>query len=251
MENDVVTPPAASPLTMARIAGALNLFVIAGGVFAEAGALGRVVVSGAPAATARGIVAHEALFRLGLAVEVLYLLCSVPLKLLLYELLRVVDRRIALLMLAFGLTGTAIESVSVVVQYGTLLLVGTEASPSAFEPAQLATLIDLALGLFHSGFVVALTFLGAFCLALGWLIVRSTFIPRVVGWLVVLQGSLYLLHSFARIVSPPVGARIGPWLVASELGDVALCLWLLVVGVNVSRWEMMAARGRSPSLLRA
>ena len=240
-----------SPRTTARIAGALNLFVILAGLFAEAGALGRIVVSGDPAATARNIPALEGLFRIGLAIEVLYLLCSVPLKLLLCELLRVVDRRTALLMLAFGLTGTAIECVSVLAQYAALLLVGSEASPSVFDPAQIAAFVDLALGLFHSGFVLALAFLGAFCLALGRLIARSTFLPLVLGWLVVLQGSLYLLHSVARIVSPPVGARIGPWLVASEIGEVGLCLWLLVVGVDVPRWETMAAQGRAPSADRA
>src|SRR5262245_34829729 len=95
-----------SPRRNARIAGLLYLIVIVGGLFAELFVRGRLVVSGDAAATAHNIMAHESLYRSGFAVELFYLACNVPLSFLLYELFQVVNRKVALLALAFSLVGT-------------------------------------------------------------------------------------------------------------------------------------------------
>ena len=66
------------PRLYARIAGALYLIVIVGGIFAEIFVRGRLVVHGDAAATAHNIQAHELLYRLGFVVEVFYCVCNVP-----------------------------------------------------------------------------------------------------------------------------------------------------------------------------
>jgi hypothetical protein len=114
----------ARPRLYARIAGALYLIVIVGGVFAQVLVRGRLVVHGDAAVTAHNIQAHELLYRLGFAVEVLYCLCNVPLMLLLYKLFKVVDKNVAWMMVFFGLLTNAIESVSLLAHFAPLLLLG-------------------------------------------------------------------------------------------------------------------------------
>jgi Domain of unknown function (DUF4386) len=241
--HDVGLVTAAPPRTRARIVGVLNLLVIVGGFFAEGVVLGRVVVRGDAAATAANIVAHEALYRAGIAVELFFLLASVPIALLLYDLFHVVERRAAVVMLIFGLLAPAIEGVGVLTQYAPLLWLGKGAAASPFTTAQLAAAAWLSIRIFESGFLIALGFFGSFCVALGWLVFRSDFVPRVIGALVLVQGVLYLADSFLSIGAPTIGARVGPLLAVSELGgEVSLCVWLLIMGVNAARWQHQAAR---------
>jgi hypothetical protein len=230
-----------SPRARARMAGLLYLIVIIGGIFAEIGVRGRLVVAGDAVATAQNIGAHTLLYRVGFAVEVLYLLCNVPLSLLLYDLFGFIHRRTGVLMLVFSFVGTAIEGVSLLAHYAPLVILGKASYLAAYSSAQLQAAAYLSLRLFESGFAIALAFFGFFCIALGSLIVRSAFFPRVIGWLLGLQGALYLVNSFAGFISPTAGARVFPFLAASSLGgEIAFCLWLLVVGLNVPRWREQA-----------
>jgi hypothetical protein len=230
-----------SPQARARLAGLLYLIVILGGLFAELFVRGRLVVSGDAAATARNIVDHELLYRLGFAVELFYVLCNIPLTFLLYDLFKVVNRTAALLALFFGLVGTAIEAVALLAHYAPLVFLGRAAYLGAFTTAQLQSAAYLSLRLFESGFAIALTFFGCFCLAQAFLIFRSTFFPRLIGGLLVAEGSLYLVNSFANFLAPAIGARVFPFLMLSGLAEISFCLWLLVVGVNVDRWNAQAA----------
>src|SRR5215212_1309154 len=81
-----------SPRMWARMAGLLYLIIVVGGAFAQLGVRDQLVVPGNAAATAARITEHELLYRLGFAIEVFYLLCSVPLKYFLYRLFSVVNR---------------------------------------------------------------------------------------------------------------------------------------------------------------
>jgi hypothetical protein len=227
-----------SPARKARIAGMLYLIVIVGGIFAEIGVRARLVVIGDAAATAQNILSHAMLYRVGFAVEVFYLLCNVPINLLLYDLFGFIHRRTALLMLAFSFVGTAIEGVSLLAHYAPLVILGKATYLAAFTPPQLHAAAYASLRLFEGGFAIALAFFGFFCITLGSLIARSTFFPRIIGWLLALQGSLYLIDSFASFISPAAGARVFPFLAASSLGgEISFCLWLLVMGVDAARWR--------------
>ncbi len=197
-------------------------------------------MSGDAAATAHNIVAHELLYRLGFAIEVFCLQCNVPLSLLLFDLFRVVNKRVAVLMLFFSSVGTAVESVSLLAHYAPLVLLGKGLYLSAYTAEQLHAAAYLSLRLFESGFSIALTFFGFFCLALAYIISRSAFFLRVIGGLLVIQGSLYLTNSFANFVAPAVGARVFPFLALSGVAEISFCLWLLLVGVNVQRWTEQA-----------
>ncbi len=252
MSTSVVTErvPDVSPRRYARIAGLLYLIVIVGGVFAEIFVRGRLVVHGDAAATAHSILTHESLYRLGFAVEVFYCACNVPLTFLLYKLFKVVNKSFALLVVFFSLVGTAIESVSLLCHFAPLVLLGSGPQASAFAPEQLQAATYMSLRLFECGFALALVFFGFFCLSLAYLIFRSTFFPRFIGVLLVIEGLLYLTNSFANFLAPAIAARIFPFLAVSGVAEVSLCLWLLVVGVNVQRWQEQAAAGGAGRSLR-
>lgn len=228
--------------TKARIAGLLYLIVIVGGIFAEIGVRARLVVHGDAAATAHNIQTHELLYRLGFAVEMFCLLCNVPITLILYQLFGVVDRTVALLVVFFSLIGTAVEGVSLVAHFAPVVLLGKNTYLNGFTAEQLQGAAYMSLQLFENGWEIALAFFGFFCLSLGYLIIRSTFFPRVIGGILALQGLLYLTNSFANFISDVAGARVFPFLALSGLGEISFCLWLMVVGLNARRWDEQALR---------
>src|SRR5947209_8038980 len=110
------------PQRIARVAGFLYLLNIVGGGIAELGVRQRLVVDDNAAATMANILAHEQLYRWGFASDLVGVLCVVPLILLLFELLRIVDRRIAVLAVFFSLVGTAVQTVALLGQFVPLFL---------------------------------------------------------------------------------------------------------------------------------
>jgi len=236
-----------SPRTQARIAGALYLIVIAGGIFAELGVRGRLMAHNDAAATARNILAHEQLYRLGFAAEVFYLvLCNVPITLIFYNLFRVVSRSLALLVVYFSLIGTAIEAFSMVFHYAPLVLLGGGPALSGVPTAELQALSYASLRMFDNGFAIALLFFGGYCLALGIMIVRSALIPPLIGTLLVIEGVAYLVNSFTTFLAPHWASRVFAVLQVTALAEVFLCLSLLFMGVNEARWWALAHQHAQP-----
>jgi|SRR5215469_6295651 len=227
----------ASPRFKARIAGLLYLIVIVAGFFAEVLVRGKLVVHGDPSATAHNITAHQMLYRWGMVIELFYLACNLPLALLLYDLFKVVSRTAALLDLGFGLLSTAIEAVSLLGHYAPLLFLGGGQQLSAFTPEQLQQASYVSIQVFEYGFAICLVFFGFDCLAMAYLIVRSTFFPRIIGVLLAIEGVAYLANSLANFLVPAVAERVFPFLAASAIAEILLCLWLLVMGVNERRWK--------------
>ncbi len=235
----------ASPRVQARIAGFLYLIVIVGGIFAEVLVRGRLVVHGDAAATAHNIVTHEMLYRWGFAVEVFYCaFCNVPILLIFYNLFKVVNKNVALLMVFFDLVTTATESISMLAHFAPLVFLGGGPYLSAFTVAQLQASAYMSLQLFEQGFAISLVFFGWDCLVTAYLIVRSTFLPRILGVLLAIEGLGYLINSFTAFLAPALQARIFPYFMVTGIGEVALCLWLLVMGVNVQRWKEQASAAR-------
>ena len=67
---------------------------------------------------------------------------------------------------------------------------------------------------------------------------RSGFIPGAIGVLLAIDGVAYLAYGFADILAPGFADRLVPWIqLPALIGEGALCLWLLVVGIDVNRWK--------------
>ncbi len=230
--------PIPSPRLEARIAGGLYRLVILLGGFAEIAVRQGLVVDGDPAATARAIMAHASLFRMGFAAEMMTNLIAIPLTLILYRLLSPVSRFWLLLAVALDLTQNTINAVNAWTQYAPLTLLTGSPDLAAIPHAELAALARLALKWHDVGFDIGLTFFGFALVIYGVVIFRSGFLPRVLGVLYGLAGACYLANSCAYFFAPQLLSAY--LLLPCLVGEGALALWLLIVGVNEAKWRAAA-----------
>jgi hypothetical protein len=226
----------ASARAKARIAGGLWLTVMATGGFAAF--VSSTLIVSDPATTARNIVGSELLFRLGFAANLAASVCYIGVTVVLYDLLKVVSRTLSLIAAFLGLAGSAAGAASSLALLVPLIVLGKAQYSSAFSGDQLQALAFASLKLNGQGFNVSMQFFGFQCIAVGYLIARSTFLPRILGALLAIGGASYVISSFANFVAPPLGSRLSPFIIpAAVVGEGALCLWLLVMGVNLRNWE--------------
>lgn len=228
----------ASPQVVSRIGGVLYLIIIVLGLFNEAYVRNRIIVSGDAAATAANIRSFESLWRFGIAAEFFMLMCAISLTLIFFILLRPVNRDLALLAVFFNLVSLAVEASVQLYLLGALFPLGQAEYLKAFKPEQLYAMASLSVKSHGYGFGVALIFFGCVCLLVGYLIFKSGYLPKTVGVLMQLAGWSYLIDSFAVILAPSFANRIFPAiLIPAFIGELSLCLWLLVKGVNVEKWN--------------
>lgn len=231
-----------APRSYARIAGGLYLLIIAAGLFAEF-VRERFVVPGDAAATAGNITAHAFMFRLGIVADLYTFVSSVALTIILYVLLKPVNRNAALQMLGFNVVQDAIGGVNVLNTYRPLQLLGQAAYLKVFSREQLEAMALLSLNTHSLGFAVGLIFFGGSCLALGYLTFASGFLPRALGVLMAIAGVCYLTNSVAVLLSPRLAAMLFPSILAPAfIGELSFAVWLTVKGVSVARWQEQAAR---------
>ena len=239
--SEIDSGAGASPRQPARMAGALYLVNILLGAFAI-GIVPAMLIESDPATTLHNIQTHELLYRSSLAAHVVVTLTNIPLAVIFYELFKVVNRRLALLDAFFILVATAIEAAGLVTQFTPLVLLGSDHYANALPAAQLQALAYLPLDLSSIDYSVHTVFFGFDILLMAYLVLRSTILPRAIGYLLAIDGVAYLVYGFADFLSPGFAAQLVPWIqLPALLGEGALCLWLLVVGVNVERWKTVAS----------
>jgi hypothetical protein len=231
-----------SPQTYARIGGILYLFIIVAALFGEAFVRGSLIVEGDATATASNILGSETLFRAGLAGEMLTCVCDVALAMILYVLLKPVSRNLALLAAFFRLTFVAIYGVAKLFEVAALVALDRADYLKAFEPRQLHALAYMSLRVHGLGYGVSLLFFGFCCVLFGTLIHQSGYLPRILGVLLVIGGLGYIVFSLAQMLAPAFAARrLFPWILLPGFpAELGLCLWLLVKGVDVPKWEERA-----------
>jgi hypothetical protein len=234
-----------SPQVLARIGGALYLIIIALGLFGETFVRERLIAWGDPTATAERILASEALWRFSVAAELFYLMCAVALAAILLSLLRPVHRDLAVLMVLLDLVSVAVEAVGRLQLVSALTTLRSAKALDAFEPQQIHALAYLSLQAHGRGWSIALLFFGGACLAIGYLVFRSGFLPRLLGVLMAVAGLGYLLDGFALILSPVLHGIVFPFsLLPAFVAELSLALWLLVRGVDVAKLERLRLRNR-------
>jgi hypothetical protein len=234
----------ASPQKYARIGGLLYLFIIVAAGFGELFVRNRLIVWGDAAATANNILSSETLFRVGLVGEMLTCVCDVALALILYVLLRPVSKNLALLAAFFRLTFVGIYGVTKLFEIAALVALGGGDYLKALGPSQLHDLAYVSLRVHSLGYGASLLFFGVCCILFGHLIERSGYLPRLLGILLAIAGYGYVGFSVAQLLSPAFAARVlfPRVFPVAFLAESALCLWLLVKGVNISKWTERTQR---------
>jgi len=229
----------------ARTSGVLYLINIACGLFGELIVRSHLVVAGDAVATAHRIMASEFLFRCGIAGDLIMHITDVPMAVIFYVLLRPVSRDLSLLAGLFGMLQTAVLVANKLNLVTVLLLLGSPSQLRAFDPSQLQALASLSLTLHESGFGIGLVFFGMSCLVTGYLMFKSGYFPKSLGVLQAMAGASYLINSFAQLLAPGLAAKMFPAIVLPAfIGELATCLWLIVKGINVSRWDERVRMGQ-------
>jgi hypothetical protein len=235
-----------SPRARARITGGIYLLFFLTALLGEfftqqAGISGLGALPGDAAATATNILAHESFYLLGVALGLISTACYVAVTALFYQLFRPVSRSLAFMAAFFGLVGCAITAFGSLFQLAPLAVLGGSPYLSVFTVKQVQALVLLFLHLNAQVGSIALVFFGLFQLLIGYLIFRSTFLPRILGVLMALAGLGWLIF-----LAPPLAALLLTYLeVLGILAEALLMLWLLVMGVNAERWKEEASPARA------
>jgi hypothetical protein len=226
-----------SPLTRARLAGFLYLFANLFAPFTLVYLPARFIVRGDAAATASNVLASASLFRLGIGLSLFTFIAQIFLALALYQLLKVVNKNMAALMVIFALTAVPIAMLNELLQLAVLRLLSGAGYLAAFSPDQLNAAALLLLGLHGQGYEIAQIFWGLWLFPMGYLVFKSGFLPRILGILLIIAGVGYVVQSFAAFVWPSLQLDI---IFVTGWGELLLLLWLLIKGVNVERWKKWA-----------
>lgn len=195
----------------------------------------KLIVKGNPAATSQNLLAHEALFRAGIFGELFNGIAFIFLVMALYGLLSGVNQRLATLMLVLVLVSVAIGFVNVVNNIGALTLFRGADFLAAFDQPHREALGMLFLRLHSQTNYVNEIFWGVWLLPLGLLVMRSGFIPRILGVLLIANGLAYVVASMTSLFSPSYASFIFLALLPALLGELWIMLWLLIKGVRVQR----------------
>jgi Domain of unknown function (DUF4386) len=227
-----------SPGFKARMAGVCQLLEAITAAYGQVIVLGRLVVVGNAAATAANILGHERLFWLGFTSSLIGVAFHIAWALLIYELLKPVNRSLSLLAAFVILVGCAIQALTSLLHIAPLLILQSGSSLSAFTEQQLQSLAFIFLKLNAYAFEIDHVFFGIWCVLIGYLIFRSTFLPRVLGVLLGISGLGWMTY-----LSPPLASHLSIFIiVTSALGEIPLEFWLIVKGVNVQRWKEQAGQ---------
>jgi len=204
--------------------------------FGQVFVLGRLMVSGNAAATAANILGHERLFWFGFVSSLIGVACHIAWILLFYYLFKPVNRSLSLLAAFVGLVVCAMQALTSLLYVAPLLILQGGSSVSAFTTDQLQALAYVFLKLNAYAFDIDLVFFGLWCVLAGYLIFKSTFLPRILGVLLAIDGLGWM-----TFVVPPFALHLFPFIAAaSALAEIPVQLWLVVMGVNPERWKEQA-----------
>jgi len=215
-----------------RVAGLLYILASIPGVFALVYVPSKLIVNGNATATAHNIAASETLFRLGIAANLVGQALFIFVALALYDLLKRVNQRNALLMLSLILIAIPIAFLNELNAIAALVLVRGADYLSLFDKAQRDTLAMLFLNLHGYGFDVAGIFWGLWLFPLGLLVYRSSFVPRILGLVLMVNCFAYPANSFTSLVLPQYQTMVSRWTSPLQFGEVVFMLWLLIMGAK-------------------
>jgi hypothetical protein len=217
----------------ARVAGLLYPLMGIPAVFSFMYVPRTLIVGGNAAATANNILASQMLFRLGIVAELIAAVFFLLLVMALYRLLSGVNKNHARLMVGLVLVSVAITFVNVLNNIAALTLFRGADYLSVFDKPQRDALAMLFLGLCGQGHTVNGIFWGLWLLPFGLLVMRSRFLPRILGLLLIVNCFAYVAASVTSLLLPAYGNVVFRASMPALLGELWIMLWLLIKGAKV------------------
>jgi hypothetical protein len=214
----------------AKIAGLLYLIIIVCAGFAEGYVRGTLIVPEDANATANNIINNQGLFRVGFVCDLVAFLCDLVVSILLYILLKPVNKTLSLIAASLRLLAhPAIASANLLNHFIALQLLSGADYLGTFEIDQLHALALLFLNMHTVGYLIAGAFFGLHCLILGYLIYKSAFFPNIIGIFLVIAAVGYLINSFGNFLFPDYKELFDMIVVLpAVIAELSLCLWLLI-----------------------
>jgi hypothetical protein len=223
-----------SPQTVAKVAAFVFLSIFFLGMFTELFIRPGMIVPGDASATVKNIAASEALFRLSLVSDLIRQVLLMILPLVLYRLLKPVNKAIASLMVIFGLVSVPISMLNELNHFAVLLLSSGAGYVTGFKADQLKILVMFFLELRKYGTFISQV-LSLWVLFLGYLVFKSGFFPRILGILLIIAGLCYTVLAVLFFLFPNLDLMI--FGLFAFIGEMIFYLWLLIKGVNIEAWE--------------
>jgi hypothetical protein len=228
----------------ARVAGVLYLVMGVPAVFSLQYVPRTLIVSGNATATANNIRASEMLFRVGIVSELISVLAFILVVWALYRLLNGVNKTQASLMVSLVLVSVPISFLNVVNEIAALTMLGGSEFLSVFDKRQLEALAMLFLRLHSQGLFVAQIFWGLWLFPFGVLVMRSGFLPRILGVLLIAACFGYLASSLTDLLLPSYLSVVNRLtIILGAAGEGSIVLWLLIKGAKV---QPLAAPAPAP-----
>lgn len=225
-----------SPQKTARVAAFVFLIIFFLGMSTELFIRPGMIVPGDPTTTVRNIASSEALFRLSLVSDLIRQALLMLLPLILYKLLKPVDKTIAALMVIFYLVCVPISMLNELNHLAVLLLSSGAGYLTAFKADQLNALVMFFINLRIYGTFIT-QFFSFWVILLGYLVFKSGFLPRILGILLMIGCFCYQIDGVLFFLFPNSDATFALF---GFIGELLFALWLLIKGVNVEKWEKRA-----------
>ncbi|MBL6980392.1 MAG: DUF4386 domain-containing protein [Anaerolineales bacterium] len=216
----------------ARIAGILYLLVMIHGMFSLLYVSPQLIVPGDALTTAKNIRASEFLFRIGSVSELLHMVWYFILTLALYLLLKPVSKNLAYLFVLFALVAVPIAVLSTLNNFAALSLLSGANYLKVFTTDQLQAQALFFLNLNEQGYFISQIFMGFWMLILGYLVSKSSYLPRILGVLFIIGGFGLLIESFQYFLFPGYQVLTYPGVVVSIIAEISFCFWLLAKGTK-------------------
>jgi hypothetical protein len=212
---------------LARVAGFLYLIMIVCGMAPQL-IRGSLIVPGNGVVTVSNIMASESLFRVAFISDLLMATSFLLFAWALYVLLKPVNKNIALLFMLLATASVAILCLNMLNQFAILILLSDASYLAAFGAVQLNALVMLFADLHYYGYYIAQISFGLWLVPLGYLVIKSGFLPRILGVFLIVATLGHLSGFFAAFLLPGY----------ESFGDlpafleIPFGLWLLVKGVQ-------------------
>jgi hypothetical protein len=214
---------------IARTAGLLYLLYVINSVIANL--FGKFVFVEAPV-TVNHIMTHAFQFRIGFVINLFSVVFFLLAAWALYVLLKPVNKDLSLLFLIFNLAGFAVWLFSSLCLFGSLVILNGAETIKAFQPDQLQALAVFFVSIYKNGVFIAQVPYGVWLFPLGYLVLKSGFLPKILGILLIADGICQFIYVCQRLILPELAIIAYPCLVISFIAEVSLALWLSIKAVK-------------------
>ena len=222
----------------ARAVGVLVAISLVAGGFGESFAPGRLLVAGDAHATGVRVAGSLGIFRAGFAAYMVEAACDLSLTALFYLLLRPVSRPLALITAFFGLFGTTTFAVGEIFYYVAALPAMDAHFAAALSPEARESFAYVCLRIYGTVFDIFAGFYGLETMLRGYLFVRSGYLSKVLGGLLLLAGAFFVMKNLFFVLAPRYDSEllVLPMMVAM----LGMAIWLPFKGIDRDRFQMMA-----------